>query len=176
MAMIRPALAAAAILTASLGGCQTGSYASLKGSPSGVPILFESIDGPPAPVRTALAGELSAAAKARHVDIASTGTPARYRVRGYLSTARADEGDATLSYVWDVFDAEKHRAKRITGSSPIGTASTPSWSALDRDALARLAARSMDEIADFLSEAPTVVAEDKPAGSDATPSLGFAVQ
>ena len=167
------ALAAAAILTIGLGGCQgSGSYAGLKGSPAGVPILFESIDGPPAPVKTALAGELSTAARERHVSIAGAGTQARYRVRGYVSTEKTADGGAALAFVWDVFDAEKHRAKRITGSSPV-TGSAPSWSGLDQDALAQLAAQSMDEIATFLSEVPASVAS---AGDPASPPLSFAAQ
>src|SRR3954452_24508995 len=104
------ALVAAAIMTTSLGACHTpGSSASLNGSPAGVPIQFESIDGPPAPVKAALAGELSAAARERHVEIAGAGTPARYRVRGYLSTETTAGGETALAFVWDVFDADKRR-------------------------------------------------------------------
>jgi hypothetical protein len=170
------ALAAAAILTIGLGGCQgSGSHAGLRGSPAGVPILFESIDGPPAPVKTALAGELSTAARERHVSIANAGTTARYRVRGYVSTEKTAEGGAALAFVWDVFDAEKHRAKRITGSSPV-TGSAASWSGLDEDALAQLAAQSMVEIATFLSEAPATVASASSTGDPASPPLSFAAQ
>ena len=154
---------AAAVLLAGLAACQSVS----DGSPAGVPIAVEIIDGPPAPVRTALAGELATAASARQVEIVGSGAPARYRVRGYLSTETSADGKTTLAFVWDVFDGDKHRAKRLTGSSPIEAASRDPWKGLDKEALARLAAQSMDEIAGFLSELKTQTAD---AGVAAAPS------
>ena len=55
--------------------------------------------------------------------------------------------------MWDVFDEKSRLAKRLSGTSPIETktASPDPWSGLDKAELARLAERSMDEIADFLS-------------------------
>lgn len=153
-----------------LGACQSGgggSFSSLGGSPAGVPIALEVVDGPPAPVRSALADEMMNAASRRQVEIASSAAPARYRVRGYLSTETDAQGAPALAYVWDVFDTEKRRAKRVTGVKPIRTAGQDPWSGLDKDTLARLAAESMDEIAVFLSESKRVTAE-APAGSGAT--------
>jgi hypothetical protein len=54
---------AIAALTLSLGACQT----SFSGSPEGVPVALESIDGAPGPVRSALADELATAASERKV-------------------------------------------------------------------------------------------------------------
>jgi hypothetical protein len=141
---------AAATILASLAACQ-GSGASLGGSPEGVPIALESIDGAPAPVRTALIGELATAASSRKVELVGSNAQARYRVRGYLSTETA-EGETRVSYVWDVFDSEKRRAKRLAGSSPVQVSSR-TLSALDKETLAKLAGASMDEIAEFLSAA-----------------------
>jgi hypothetical protein len=132
-------------LTFALGACQN----SFGGSPEGIPVALESIDGAPAPVRSALADELAAAASERKVELVGSSAEARYRVRGYLSTETAD-GETKVSYVWDVFDAQNKRAKRLAGSSSAGLASG-SISATDREALARLAQASMDEIAGFLS-------------------------
>ena len=143
-------LAAAGLL---IGLCAGQGAGPLAESPAGVPIAVEIIDGPPAPVKTALASELATAASSRQVDLVGSDAAARFRVRGYLSTETDAEGTTTLAYVWDVFDAEKRRAKRLTGSSPIRNASPDPWTGLDREALARLAALSMDEIAAFLSEA-----------------------
>jgi hypothetical protein len=171
---------AAPLVLLALGACQSGNggggaFASLRGSPAGVPIALEVMDGPPAPVRTALTDELVSAASSRRVDLASADAPARYRVRGYLSTETTAEGGQALAYVWDVFDAEKRRAKRLTGSSPIRSASPDPWSGLDKETLAKLAAQSMDEIAVFLSEAknagPTVTAEAR-TGAE----LGYAAR
>ena len=130
-------------------------------------------------MRSALTQELVAAASARQVELAGSEAPARYCVRGYLSTETDPEGGVALAYVWDVFDAEKRRATRLAGSSPIRTASVDPWSALDQDTLAQFAGRSMDEIAVFLSEAK--IAAAAPAGSSGAapasgPALAYAAQ
>jgi hypothetical protein len=130
-------------VTAALGACQ----GSLSGSPEGIPVALESIDGAPAPIRTALADELATAASDRKVELVGASGEARYRVRGYLS-ASTEDGQTRVAYVWDVFDSQKRRAKRLEGSSPVPAAS---MSALDKNALAALAQASMDEIAGFLS-------------------------
>ena len=139
---------AAALVAVSLGACQGGSFG---GSPEGMPIALESIDGAPAPVQTALIDELSTAASDRKVELVGASADARYRVRGYLSTETAG-GQTKVAYVWDVFDSQKRRAKRLAGSRPVQIASG-SLKDLDRETLAKLASASMDEIAEFLSAA-----------------------
>ena len=136
---------AAAAMMISLGACQ----GSVSGSPEGVPVALESIDGAPAKVQTALIGELATAASDRKVDLVGSSAQARYRVRGYISTETA-EGETKVAYVWDVFDAQKRRAKRLAGSSPVSIGSS-SVSTIDKETLAKLAAASMDEIAEFLA-------------------------
>jgi hypothetical protein len=158
---------AAIMLTAALGACQS----TFTASPEGIPVALESIDGAPAPIRTALAEELAVAATDRKVDLVGASAEARYRVRGYLSTATED-GETKVAYVWDVFDSQKRRAKRLEGSSPAPVASI---SSLDKQALAKLAQASMGEIAEFLSaakseapsaaEVPIQTAEVQPAGT-----------
>ena len=73
-------------LIAALGACQN----SFSASPEGIPVALESIDGAPAPIRTALADELATAATSRKVDLVGASAEARYRVRGYLSTSKED--------------------------------------------------------------------------------------
>jgi hypothetical protein len=136
---------AAAAMMISLGACQ----GSVSGSPEGIPVALESIDGAPAKVQTALIDELATAATDRKVDLVGSSAQARYRVRGYIS-ADTSEGGTKVAYVWDVFDAQKRRAKRLTGSSPVSI-SSGSISSIDKETLAKLAAASMDEIADFLA-------------------------
>jgi hypothetical protein len=151
-------------LMAALGACQS----SFSGSPEGIPVALESIDGAPAPIRTALADELATAATSRKVDLVGASAEARYRVRGYLSTSTED-GETKVAYVWDVFDAQKRRAKRLEGSSP----APASLSDLDKDALARLAQASMSEIAEFLSAAksePPAAAEPPIQTAEAQPA------
>ncbi|HEU6441786.1 MAG TPA: hypothetical protein VFF38_05455, partial [Microvirga sp.] len=78
---------AAIAMTMVLGACQ-GSL--LSGSPEGVPVAVESIDGAPAPVQAALLGELATAASERRVELVGSSDDARYRVRGYISTVTED--------------------------------------------------------------------------------------
>ncbi|MBM6592778.1 hypothetical protein [Microvirga pudoricolor] len=154
-------------LAAGLAACQ-GDSASLRGgSPEGVPIVLESIDGAPAPVKTALVDELTTAAASRKVELVGTGTEARYRVRGYLTTETAG-GETSVAYVWDVFDAQKRRAQRLAGSSPVKVAS---WSELDKETLAKLAGSSMDEIAEFLAASKAETPFQTAAASGAEPEV-----
>ncbi|MBJ6124731.1 hypothetical protein [Microvirga splendida] len=153
--MAPAARVAAIMLTAALGACQ-GTFSA---SPEGIPVALESIDGAPDPIRAALADELATAATDRKVDLVGASAEARYRVRGYLSTSTED-GETQVAYVWDVFDSQKRRAKRLEGSSPVTAASI---SSLDKQALAKLAQASMGEIADFLSAAKS----EKPTALEA---------
>jgi hypothetical protein len=174
-------LSGAAALTA-LAACQSGGFA-LNGSPEGVPVAVESVDGLTAPVKTAFASELEAAATSRRVDLVGAGGEARYRVRGYVSTQTNAEGEPVLAFVWDVFDGEMRRAKRLAGSSPVRTApadrplgrSADPSAGLDKETLAKLASTSMDEIAAFIREAKAGAM--RVAEADTAPrerALGFA--
>jgi hypothetical protein len=167
-----PAWVLACILACGLASCQTA------GAPAGRAIAFESIEGAPAEVRTALAGELASAASARKVELVGAGKEARWRIRGYLKAEPAAGGGTALTFVWDVFDADRRRARRVAGSAPIAAAAAEGsgksarggarksdenlWDGLDKEALARLAAKSMDEIATFLAAGPGAGAPPEP--------------
>jgi hypothetical protein len=152
--------AAAGALAAGLAACQSGGGGggmfAASGSPAGKPIAVESIEGLPPAVKTALTDELASAATSRRVELVGTGD-ARYRVRGYLSAEPSESGGTQLAFVWDVFDAQKRRTKRVTGTSPIRSASLDG---LDKETLRKLAADSMDELATFLSASATAPAAD----------------
>jgi hypothetical protein len=156
-----------AALACALASCQGGGLPFSSGSPAGKPIAFESIEGAPSAVRIALAGELADAASARQVELVGNGAQARYRLRGYLTAEPTADGGTVLAFVWDVFDSQQRRAQRVTGSSPIKAASKKNpWDGLDKEALARLAAKSMDEIASFLSAGASVTAEPPQEASE----------
>jgi hypothetical protein len=167
------ALPLMAAMAVALGACQEtrgGVFGFAFGSPAGVPIAFDTIEGAPAPVRTALARELAAAAARRQVQLVGWSNQARYRVRGYLTTEPSPDGGTALAFVWDVFDPHSGRAKRVTGSSPIRSASRDPWTGLDKAALARLADESMHEIASFLSA--SAAAGMTPTPTPASPTRG----
>lgn len=161
------AFVVALALPFALAACQSTGGALFGGSPAGVPVAIEIMDGPPDAVRLALKDELAVAAANRSVEMANLEKPARYTIRGYITAQETEEG-AALAYVWDVFDAQKQRARRLEGSTP---APTSDWAGLDGAALSSLAGRSMDEIARFLAET-----KNRSASADGapTPSLAFA--
>jgi hypothetical protein len=146
------AVVSALVSLSLLSACQGDGVISARGSPAGQPIALESIEGPPSGVSTELAGELAEAARSRKVELVGSDATPRYRLKGYLTTHTSESGTSALAFVWDVYDAQKRRTKRVTGASPLETAAKPSWQGLDREALRRLAAKSMDEIAGFLSQ------------------------
>ncbi len=163
----RTILALGAVLA--LAGCQTAGQAVV--SAPGVPVAVESIEGAPQGVSSALQGELASAAEQRRMTLVGAGSDARYRVRGYLSAEPTADGGTEVAFVWDVFDAEKRRAKRVTGAKPIRTAGATPWDGLDRDALRRLAEESLNEIAGFL------VADAGPAAGPApATALSYAAE
>jgi hypothetical protein len=157
--------AAAAALALCAAGCQSGGGGGLfaaSGSPAGKPIAVESIEGVPATVKTALSDELASAATSRRVELVGSSAEARYRVRGYLSTETTADGGSRLAFVWDVFDAHKRRTNRVTGTSPMQAASLED---LDKEALRKLAAESMDGLATFLSASAAAPPEAEPDAS-----------
>lgn len=161
----RPGACAALVAGLALGACQ-GAGGLAGGSPAGKPIAVWSIEGAPPEVQTALTSELAEAATQRRVELVGLGQGARYRMKGYLTPGRSPEGGEEVAFVFDVFDAQERRAKRVAGSSPIRAAGRDPWQGLDRDALRRLAARSMEEIAAFLSapDASPAAPAEEPTG------------
>ena len=87
------------------------------GSPEGVPSPSRASTERPLQIRTALIDELDHAATDRKVELVGASADARYRVRGYLST-ETEDGETKVAYVWDVFDSQKRRAKRLDGYEP----------------------------------------------------------
>jgi len=161
---------------ATLAACQSTGVA-FNGSPSGVPITVDIVDGAPNAVKTAFASEIVSAAATKKVDLVPADDQARYRVLGHLSTEAGADGEPVLAVVWDVVDADKRRAKRITGSTPIRAASAARGENLDKETLAKLAATSMDEIAAFLAETKSGSTQTADLGATAGAApLGFAAR
>jgi hypothetical protein len=156
------------------GGPQTAGPAAVGGGS----IAFESIDGPPVAVFQNLVATLAAEATARKIQVVSRQAPAAYRVRGYLAAIVAG-GRSHISWVWDVYDADKHRVLRIAGEEAGGRHTANAWAAADDEMLRRIAGASMDRLAAFLAApqapptepaqpgGPAVAAADDPAAAEA---------
>jgi hypothetical protein len=119
----------------------------------GPTVAFESIDGPPESVFHRLVQQISDEADARQVAVVSRAEAAQYRVRSYVATETRGKR-STISWVWDVYDSDQHRALRITGEEPASFAGTGTWAAADDQVLRRMARSGMDRLIAFLA-APT---------------------
>src|SRR5450631_1459604 len=99
-----------------LGGCAGGGAASgayaMASSGSGPTVAFESIDGPPPQVFDRMVGVLDSESKLRNLSIVSREGSAAYRVRSYLSV-QVNHGRAAVAWVWDVYDRDQQRARRL---------------------------------------------------------------
>jgi hypothetical protein len=110
----------------------------MAGSGSGPTVAFESIDGPPPQVFDRMVGVLDSESKLRNLSIVSREGQASYRVRSYLA-AQVNRGRTTISWVWDVYDANQQRALRLSGEEPASKAGRDAWSAADDLVLRRIA-------------------------------------
>ena len=140
-----------------LAGCQTQQPATMAAQPRGATVAFDSIDGLPPQHFKTLVDDLNQEAQSRRVAVISRLQPAAYRVRGYFA-ASLEKNRTTVSWVWDVFDRDEHRAMRISGSAPV---KGRDWNAADTQLMQRIAQSSMDELAGFLNS--PAVAQNAPA-------------
>lgn len=93
-----------------------------------------------------LVSQLATEGRQRQLSVVSRASPAAFRVRGYIAAA-AIRGRARFDWVWDVYDAERHRAVRLTGQEAAGAVRAGDvWAALDEPTLSRMARASMDQL------------------------------
>lgn len=134
-----------------LAGCGPDGQPNLTAAqPRGASVAFESIDGPPPDKFRKLVDNLNEEAQTRRLAVASRESPSAYRVRGYLA-AKVTKHETTVSWVWDVFDGEQHRALRITGEESVKGHHRNAWAIADDAMLHRIASSSMDQLAGFLT-------------------------
>jgi hypothetical protein len=165
--VLRPLLAGICVIT--LAGCgPDGGPGLVAEQPRGATVAFDSIDGPPPAQFDALVKSLNAEAQARRLSVTSRNGQAAYRVRGYLA-AEVAKGKTTISWVWDVFDRDEHRALRITGAETEKGRHHNAWSAADDATLQHIAHSSMDQLAAFLTS--PAVAPNAPAPAPAQVAL-----
>lgn len=158
----------AVVAALTLAACNNGSQPNIAAVQThGASVAFASIDGLPQGQFQTLVQDLNKEAQTRRLAVASREQPSAYRVRGYLA-AVVDRGKTTISWVWDVFDRNKQRALRISGSETAKAGH--GWQAADNAMLQRIAHASMGELAAFLTS-PTVAPAAAPAASG--PRIAF---
>jgi hypothetical protein len=130
-------------------------------------VALESIDGLPRDVSQQLARDLNEEAAALRIAVVPAGGEATYRMRGYVA-AHAEHSAASItsiSWAWDVYDGELHRAFRLSGEERAGPAPArdPDRALADEAVLRAIARTGMQQLADFAASAPTPAAPASPA-------------
>jgi hypothetical protein len=112
---------------------------------------------------------LVAAGKDRNLTLLTEGGKANYTLRGYL-VASSEKRGSTISYIWDVNDAQGQRVGRISGDEVVATRSgSDPWSGVDSAAIRSIAGKTTSQLAAILSRrggSANAVA----AASDAAPA------
>ena len=141
-------------------------------SPRGAPVALTSLEGAPEDAVARFRPAFARAAESR--DIASAAEPeAAYRLRFYLTAYAGAEGATRFAYVFDVFDRNGRRARRLTDEIAVRGAGDP-WTLLDDRALAEVAALGAGELAAFLSDTPEAIAAA--AGGDSGVTIAAAAR
>ena len=102
---------------------------------------------------TKLVRSLSEEAEARQIAVVSRGAPAQYRVRIYAATVVYAKR-SVVHWVWDVYDANQQRARRLSGEEPMSGAGRTTWAAADDQVIRKIARVGMDRLVAFLGSSP----------------------
>jgi hypothetical protein len=160
-------LAALALALLGTAACTTDGnppgMAAMPAAARGSTIAFESIDGPPVAVFQKLVLDLSEEAQARQVTVVSRESTPAYRIRGFLAV-HVVQGRPQVAWVWDVYDAEKRRALRISGEEPGTRKGADAWAAADDQMLRRIARVSVERLVAFLATPGTPPSPEPSAG------------
>lgn len=173
-AVRRAARTALAIMGGGLvvAGCTTSGQPVLGATGMGASglrtVAFESIDGPPETLFRKLVAQLAQEANARQIAMVSRESPAQFRIRGYVA-AHVQGKKTTITWVWDVYDADRDRATRLAGEVP-GAQSDRAWAAADDAVVTRMARDGMSRLAAFLAS-PEAPAESLPPRDDPSPNV-----
>ncbi|HET9689169.1 MAG TPA: hypothetical protein VFP79_18525 [Pseudolabrys sp.] len=145
-----PRSACVLIWALALAGCNPDGQALSPAQPRGATVAFDSLDGLPPGQFQKLVQNLNDEAQARRLAVISREQSSAYRVRGYLAV-KVTKHQTTVSWVWDVFDQDEHRALRISGEETAKGRPRDAWAAADDAMLGRIARSSMEQLAAFLT-------------------------
>ncbi len=141
-------------------------------SPRPATLAVTAMQGAPTPFQTQFMADFDADA-ARQDVVLTDSAGAHYFAKGYLSAFLVD-GGARLTYVWDIYDRDSHRAQRLNNEIALQGAADDPWRLVDSQALAALAARSASDLAAFLSNTPEALAVAPKPSSIAARNAGDA--
>jgi hypothetical protein len=150
----------------SSGGILSGASGWFGGSSK---IAVAPIIGTSPEVAQEMTTALVAAGKDRNLTLLTEGGKANYTLRGYL-VASSEKRGSTISYIWDVNDAQGQRVGRISGDEVVATRSgSDPWSGVDSAAIRSIAGKTTSQLSAILSRrggSASAVA----AASDAAPA------
>ncbi|MBX3569954.1 MAG: hypothetical protein KF914_17965 [Rhizobiaceae bacterium] len=137
-------VAAQPLPTASAAATGTARLAS-------VGIQFAPIVGPSVEAATTLSNRLALQARERGIRIIGrSGTGTTHMLRGYF-TPLIEDKQATVVYVWDVYDLSGNRVHRISGQETAAAGSGDGWAAVPASAMDAIGAATMQQLAAWLS-------------------------
>jgi hypothetical protein len=134
------ALSSAACTTTGGGGLPSGQQST---------VAFDRVDGLPPAVFDRYVRKLNDEAEAKRVPVVTREGFAPYRIKGYLSLWTTRKRDATLSWVWEVFDSDGQRVMRISGDEKAGKAGRDAWQSVTEEVLARAARSGMEQLSEY---------------------------
>ncbi len=143
-------------------------------SPRPATLAVTALQGAPSPFQNQFMAYFDADA-ARQDVVLTNSAGAHYLAKGYLSAFLVD-GGARLTYVWDIYDRDNHRAQRLNNEIAIPGAADDPWRLVGSEALAALAARSAGDLAAFLSNTPEALAAAPQPATVAAQNAGDAAR
>jgi hypothetical protein len=124
---------------------QPAAQSASTGQASAGTVRFLPIIGAPVQAVTPLSRQLGAEARARGLTIKSANdATSEHILKGYFS-AFSDGGNVTVTYVWDVLDANGGRLHRIQGQEVVPSAAKDPWAAVPASVMQQIATKSMAE-------------------------------
>ncbi len=143
-------------------------------SPRPATLAVTALQGAPSPFQNQFVAYFDADV-ARQDVVLTDSAGAHYLAKGYLSAFLVD-GGARLTYVWDIYDRDNHRAQRLNNEIAIQGSADDPWRLVGSEALAALAARSAGDLAAFLSNTPEALAAAPNSATVAARNAGDAAR
>jgi predicted small secreted protein len=153
------ALALSAAACNTTGGLPAGQHST---------IAFDRVDGLPPAVFDRYVRKLNEEAEAKKVPVVTREGFAPYRIKGYASVWTKGR-QATMSWVWEVFDSNGERVVRIAGDEKAGSAGRDAWQAVNDEVLARAARSGMEQLAVYFRGPDTQAQAVATAAPEAAP-------
>lgn len=160
------AFGALALLTA---GCTAEGPSPMASQGFGPTVAFESVDGPPPQVFQRLVRTLETEGASRHISVVSREANPSYRVRSYYAAQiKRGSHNASIAWVWDIYDVDQNRAVRLSGTEPAGTAGADAWDAASDQVLRKISQAGLSGLVGLVNggAAPAQSAPPVPEATD----------